>query len=169
MVIAMVALLAALGGTAIGATVLTKKKVKKIANNQITNRAPGLSVASAKSANSATTADSANTANTANKALNVLSASVGGGCTVNEATQPGTTATTASSDPPASSACNVDFSRDVTACTYVATIGEAGGGESARGFITTAQTVGNPEAVFVRTTNIADVFAIRAFHLQVVC
>ncbi len=157
MVIAMVALLAALGGTAVGAKVLNKKKVKNIANNEITKRAPGLSVASANRANSAATADKAN---------NVLSASVGGGCTVNEATQPGTTATTASSTPPASSACNVDFSRNVTACTYVATIGEAGGGESSRGFVTTAETVGNPEAVFVRTTNLADTFAIRPFHLQ---
>lgn len=58
-VIAMVALLAALSGTAVGATVLTKKKVKKISNNQITKRAPSLSVASAKTADSATTADNA--------------------------------------------------------------------------------------------------------------
>jgi len=163
MVVALVALIAALGGTAVGATVLSKKKVKKISNNQITKRAPGLSVASAGTANSA------KNATTADKASNVLSASVGGGCTVNQATQPGTTATEASGTPPADSACNVDFSRDVTSCTYVATIGEAGGGESSRGFITTAQTVGNPEAVFVRTTNIADAFAVRAFHLQVVC
>jgi len=45
MVIAIVALVAALGGTAIAGGVLNKKKV----NNIITNRAPGLSVASAKS------------------------------------------------------------------------------------------------------------------------
>jgi hypothetical protein len=48
MVIAIVALVAALGGTAIAGGVLNKKKVNTI----ITNRAPGLSVASATSAKS---------------------------------------------------------------------------------------------------------------------
>jgi len=47
MVIAIVALIAALGGTAIAGGVLNKKKVKNISNNQITKRAPGLSVANA--------------------------------------------------------------------------------------------------------------------------
>lgn len=53
MVVAIVALIAALGGTAIAGGVLTKKKVNKI----ITNRAPGLSVASAKNADNAKSAD----------------------------------------------------------------------------------------------------------------
>jgi hypothetical protein len=55
MIVAIVALIAALGGTAIAGGVLNKKKVNKI----ITNRAPGLSVAHAKSADSATSAGSA--------------------------------------------------------------------------------------------------------------
>jgi archaellin len=50
MIVAVVALIAALGGTAIGASFITKKKAKNVANNQITKRAPGLSVASAKTA-----------------------------------------------------------------------------------------------------------------------
>ena len=50
MVVAIVALIAALGGTAIAGGALNKKKVKNISNNQITQRAPGLSVSSAKSA-----------------------------------------------------------------------------------------------------------------------
>ena len=70
---------------------------------------------------------------------------------------------------PAASACIVDFSRDVSDCTYVAGIGETGPGEGSRGFTTTAGAVGNPEGVFVRTTNIADALAIRPFQLQVVC
>jgi hypothetical protein len=61
MVIAIVALIAALGGTAVAGGVLNKKKVNKI----ITNRAPGLSVASAKSADNATNAGNATTANSA--------------------------------------------------------------------------------------------------------
>ncbi len=60
MVVAMVALIAALGGTAIAGGALNKKKAKKIANSQITKRAPGLSVASAKSATSAGTAGNVN-------------------------------------------------------------------------------------------------------------
>jgi hypothetical protein len=54
MVIAIVALIAALGGTAIAGGVINKKKAKNIANNVVTQRAPGLSVASAKSADNAT-------------------------------------------------------------------------------------------------------------------
>jgi hypothetical protein len=57
MVIAIVALIAALGGTAIAGGVLNKKKVNKI----VTNRAPGLSVSHAKTADSATNANTANT------------------------------------------------------------------------------------------------------------
>ena len=55
--ISIVALIVALCGTAIAGGVLNKKKVKKIsanvANGEITKRAPGLSVASAKNADSA--------------------------------------------------------------------------------------------------------------------
>jgi hypothetical protein len=70
MVVAIVALIAALGGTAIGAAFVTKKQSKKIAKNQVNKLAPGLSVASAKSADNATNATSANSAK------NVLFASV---------------------------------------------------------------------------------------------
>jgi hypothetical protein len=53
MVVAIVALIAALGGTAVGAAFVTKKQSKKIAANQVNKLAPGLSVASAKSADNA--------------------------------------------------------------------------------------------------------------------
>ena len=53
MIVAIAALIVALGGTAVAGGVLNKKKVNKI----ITNRAPGLSVASAKSADNAKNAD----------------------------------------------------------------------------------------------------------------
>jgi len=58
MVVAIVALIAALGGTALAGGVINKKKAKKIANNVVTQRAPGLAVASAKSADTANTAQS---------------------------------------------------------------------------------------------------------------
>ena len=57
MVIAIVALVAALGGTAIGAAFVTKKQAKKIAKNQVNKLAPGLSVASAKNADNANNAN----------------------------------------------------------------------------------------------------------------
>ena len=50
MIVAIVALIVAIGGTAVAGGVLNKKQVKKISNNQISNRAPGLAVASAKNA-----------------------------------------------------------------------------------------------------------------------
>ena len=53
MLVAITALIVALSGTAIGAAFITKKKAKNIANNQITKRAPGLSVASAITAKTA--------------------------------------------------------------------------------------------------------------------
>ena len=57
MVVAIVALISALGGTAVGAAFVTKKQAKKIAKNQVNKLAPGLSVASAKSADNANNLD----------------------------------------------------------------------------------------------------------------
>ena len=76
-VIAMLALIVALGGTAVAGGVLNKKKVNTI----IDNRAPGLSVLKAKSADSAGSA----------KADNVFGAETGDGATITKATLPGTT------------------------------------------------------------------------------
>jgi hypothetical protein len=74
LVVAIIALIAAFGGSALAGGPVNKKKAKKIANNVVTQRAPGLSVAHAATADSATTANSANTAGTANK-VGPLSAS----------------------------------------------------------------------------------------------
>ena len=52
LVVAIIALIAAFGGSALaGGGPITKKKSKKIANNVVTQRAPGLSVANANTAN----------------------------------------------------------------------------------------------------------------------
>jgi len=69
--VAVVALVAAVAGTAVADPVastsaINKKKVKKIATKQINKLAPGLSVAEAETANSANTANSADSANNAN-------------------------------------------------------------------------------------------------------
>jgi hypothetical protein len=90
LVIAVLALVAAVAGTAVagpGATTskLSKKKVVKIADQEINKLAPGLSVAHAESANTATrantatNADNADSATTAQSATNAdTAASVGG-------------------------------------------------------------------------------------------
>jgi hypothetical protein len=71
--VAVLALVAALAGTAVAGpdastSAITKKKVKKIARKQINKLAPGLSVAHADTADTATNAENANTANTADSA-----------------------------------------------------------------------------------------------------
>jgi hypothetical protein len=124
MVIAIVALIAALGGTAIAGGVINKKKAKNIANNAITQRAPGLSVASAKNADNATNAGNANTANTAK---NVFFASVNYSdsqtITQIKAGSPGVTGA-AESFP---GAPRVHFPRDMTNCAINATVLSGGG------------------------------------------
>jgi hypothetical protein len=65
MIVAILALSMSLVGTAVAAGVFSKqekKVIKKLANKQITKRAPGLSVEKAKTANTATNANQANTA-----------------------------------------------------------------------------------------------------------
>jgi len=73
-VLGVIALVAALAGTAVAAdptattSALSKKKVKKIANKQITKRAPDLAVASADNATNAQNAVNATNATNANNA-----------------------------------------------------------------------------------------------------
>jgi hypothetical protein len=113
MVVAIVALIVALGGSALAGGVLTKKKVKNIANNAITQRAPGLSVANAKGADSAKSADSATTAG---RATNLLGAKVDSDGSLLSAQQAGTT-----SDRSGTGTYSVTFPRDIDTCSIVAT------------------------------------------------
>jgi hypothetical protein len=62
----------------------------------------------------------------------------------------------------------VDFSRNITACTAVATIGPSGGG-SAPGELNVADRGGNGEAVFVDTNTSSGAAADLPFRLVVVC
>src|SRR6476646_1290704 len=72
MVVAILALIAALAGTAVAGGVLNKKKV----NNIITNRAPALSVAHASTAGKADSATSAQLATNADSAASVGGVSI---------------------------------------------------------------------------------------------
>ena len=191
-VIALAALFVALGGSAFAAATIgthdikdgavTKDKLHKNAVNssKVSKNSLGgqdideKSLNQVPSASHAVTADQATTAATAAKASNVMSAVVGkgaGGCTLLRATQTGTSANIATGHPgtPKGSGCSVSFPRDVTHCTYVAGIGDPSTGEAKSGFTATAAAVGNTKAVFVRTMNAQGDFAIRPFHLQVVC
>jgi hypothetical protein len=191
LVVSTIALFVALGGSAFAAATIgtsdikdgavTNKKLHddavrgaKVENDSLTGRdLDEKTLNQVPSANHAKRADRADLAGTAINANNVLSAVVGRGaqgCTLLRATQPGTSANIATGHSgPAASACVVDFSRDVTECTYIAGIGENFAGEAPAGLTTTAASVGNQQAVFVRTMNISGDNKARPFHLQVVC
>ena len=62
----------------------------------------------------------------------------------------------------------VDFARNITACTAVATIGPAAGGSST-GEVNVADRSGNVEAVYVDTNTSAGAAGDRPFRLVVVC
>src|SRR3954452_18963601 len=63
-------------------------------------------------------------------------------------------------------AYQVQFKQDLTACSYEATIGNAGDGNPPHGTIVTAARAGNAKAVFVETRDVAGSLADRGFHLQ---
>jgi hypothetical protein len=83
-VVAVLALAAALGGTAFAApdvstSAINKKRVKKIATKQVRKLAPELSVANAETATTANSADTATTADRANTAAQAQNATTASG------------------------------------------------------------------------------------------
>jgi hypothetical protein len=152
MVIAIVALIAALGGTAVAGGFTTKKKV----NNIITNRAPGLSVSNAK------------TADTAGKADNVLWAVVqdsgnGGAASLVRSNVSGASVSDGVG-------VNVNLGRNVTQCAWTATKGDPATSVETAGYAQTQQADGAaPNAVNVRTRDSTGSLDELDFHLVVVC
>jgi Collagen triple helix repeat (20 copies) len=63
----------------------------------------------------------------------------------------------------------VDFNQNVTACSYLATIGNPGINEPPPGAIITALRVGTTNAVYVATSDLAGTHSDRNFHLAVFC
>ena len=63
----------------------------------------------------------------------------------------------------------VDFSRDVQNCTYVATLGNATYGTAPPGSITDAERSGNPNGVWVEIWNLSGTNVAENFHLAVAC
>jgi hypothetical protein len=191
-VIALAALFVALGGSAFAAATIGTSDIKdgavtkhklhdnavnsgKVVKNSLAGRdIDEKTLGQVPTAGHALTADRATIADSAATANNVMSAVVGKaaqGCTLLRATQSGTGANIATGHPgaPRASGCSVKFPKVVTDCTYVAGIGDPATGETRPGFVSTATAVGNSKAVFVRTMNKDGDFAIRPFHLQVVC
>lgn len=63
----------------------------------------------------------------------------------------------------------VIFSHDVTACSYVATLGDPGTGVADAGFVTVARRSGETNGVFVRTMDTTGTDTDRSFYLNVDC
>lgn len=66
----------------------------------------------------------------------------------------------------------VIFNFNVTFCAYEATLGVPGvdgGGSESFGSITTARRAGNPNGVWVQTSNLGGSFTDHNFHLRVTC
>lgn len=63
----------------------------------------------------------------------------------------------------------VGFYRNVTGCSYVATIGNAGSGNPAHGTIVVAARAGLVTGVFVETRDLTGALANYPFHLLVTC
>jgi hypothetical protein len=63
----------------------------------------------------------------------------------------------------------VDFGRDISACAFVMTQGEAGAGGAGGAITGVTDRLGNANAVFATTRTDANVLANRAFQLVVVC
>ena len=95
----------------------------------------------------------------------VMGAVVKGDGTLNRSTTPGVT-----SDHVGRGRYEVIFPIDVTACTFVATIGKVNfSGIAPPGFITTVGRSGEPNGVFVATTSPKKESANKPFHLTVSC
>ncbi len=163
MIVAMIALVAALAGTAVAAElptrVISKSEVKKIAVKQINKLAPDLSVANA------TTADIAGSAD------NVLWAVVDNPDDLDNATlaRAGQTNTTVTEVDV--TGVRVEFGRPVTNCAWIATKGAVANATPPRGEITTVGVAGNPEAVEVQVLDGTTVggHLNAPFHLKVIC
>jgi hypothetical protein len=63
----------------------------------------------------------------------------------------------------------VIFTQDVTACTYLATIGNAVAGAAPVGQVAVAPRTGSVNGVFVATRDSAGAFDDLGFHLAVIC
>jgi hypothetical protein len=164
LIVAMIALVLALAGTALAggtAAKITKSKVKTIAAKQINKLAPGLEVNSAKTA---TTADSAKTATTAGIASNILSANVlASGATLGSIPA-GVTSSKVTGNP---GTYEVVFPRSIAGCNLSASAGSAT--SQLPVLVGVAPKVNVPNTVGVFTRSSANVASDQDFYVQAIC
>lgn len=180
LVVAIIALVAALAGNAIGkgGGTVTKATVKKVADKRIQQAAPDLAVKSAKTAktaDSAAVADiagaadfaesagSAEFANSAKSVENVYTANVNADGTVYASVPQGATA---NADPGPGS-YHVTFPRPVFGCTFAAASGSSS--DPTETLTGVRPDPGNPNSLMVFTSNSAGASANRDFYVQMVC
>lgn len=144
MIVSMIALVLALGGTAIAADI-TKKKVKSIAAKQVENLAPTLAVKSA---------------DTSKIATNIVSANVNADGTMAVSIPSGAT-----SSKTALGTYTVNLGRPVTGCTLSASPASTAGGPPL-GFAGVGVEAG---AIRVFTRDSANAVADRPFFVQAIC
>jgi hypothetical protein len=153
MIVALLALVMATAGVAVAdpsatTSAINKKKVKKIANKQIANAAPTLSVASA------------DTAGSADIATNVYSANV-----TSNGTMLGSIPDGATSNKAALGDYRVNFGRNLTGCTISASAASNTGPDL--GFVAVGVANANTLQVFTRSPT--NVVADRPFYAQAIC
>jgi hypothetical protein len=174
MLVAVLAVSLGLGGSAVAASgVLTTKQVKqvkRISNKQITKRAPGLAVASAKragtatSADTATRADSAKSADTAGRATNVYAANVDANGNLLGSVPAGVT-----SGRVGQGVYRVTFTRPVAGCLISSAFGGNDGAIYPGSTGVIPVTNENPNRVGVATFNSSGIEEDRDFYVQMVC
>jgi hypothetical protein len=177
MIVAVLALSLALGGSAVaGSGVLTKKQVKTVANKQITKRAPRLAVASAARADAAKSADAARSADTAKSAGTAKSADTAGRATnvhaanVNsDGSMLGSVPAGVTSERSNAGVYVVTFNRTVAGCLISAALGSNDGIAKAGSASVIPYTQGNPSQLVVATFNAAGAPEDRDFYVQMVC
>jgi hypothetical protein len=159
MIVAVLALALALGGSAIAGTgILSKAKVKAVANKQITKRAPGLTVASAKAA------DTAKSADVAGRATNVHAANVDSDGKLLGSIPAGVT-----SERVRAGVYTVTFNRRVAGCLISAALG--GNDLAARpGSVDVVPApIVDETTLVVATFDAAAAEADRDFYVQMIC
>lgn len=158
LLVAMIALVAALAGTAIAANPaakLNKAKVKTIADQQIAKAAPGLSVANA---TNATNAD------TAKIASNIIAANVTGAGNTLGSIPGGVSSSKVTAN---AGTYDVVFPRSIAGCNLSASAGSATSETPV--LVGAAPKVGVPNTVRVFTRSAANVASDQDFYIQVVC
>ena len=165
MIVAVIALALGLTGSAIaGGGILSKGKVRAVANKQISKRAPGLAVAAAKTAGTARSADTAKSADTAGRATNTHAAQVDADGTMLGSIPAGVTAKRFRAGVYA-----VTFNRPVAGCMISAALGsnDVTGPPGSANVVPAA--VVDENSVGVTTFDAAGAEADRDFYVQMVC